>query len=127
MFKTFAQIALSVLVSLGLVAGPNPEVREKLVHALERAETAAVQTMERAAGTIDRLADRVRPEGSLRFQAEASGEGSFSADTQEAGTFTGEGNARADTEAQAGFEAGQDSWLQALFAGTAGASLSLGK
>jgi len=138
MFKTFAQILLSLAVSLGLVAGFNPDAHAKLSAIWHKAEA----TIHEVTDSVVKTADGV----STNTQVAAGAQADASAQAQEkveinsaAGLNSGlkgliDGGASAEGSANVGVEANGSvglssggSFLDFLFKGSLHSGLGLWK
>jgi len=97
MSKLVAQVFLSLMVSLGLVAGANPDVRGEVRQTWHEAKAIVHQTVDFAAETVSDLASQVETNAG----AEASAEAETNTDVY-FGEDSTEAQAAVEADAQAG-------------------------
>lgn len=71
MFKTFAQIVLSLALSLGLATGFSPDARAHLKQALNKVEATVTQTVDLAVQSVNDLTANVLGQAAINASANA--------------------------------------------------------
>ncbi|MEW6717231.1 MAG: hypothetical protein AB1345_07000 [Chloroflexota bacterium] len=83
MFKTIAQFILLVALSVGLVSGVSPDVRNRLAHAWDKIEAVATHVVDLATQAAKDLAENAP--GQTTIGASANAGASASTETQSSG------------------------------------------
>ncbi len=123
MSKLIVQGFLSLMVSLGLVAGARPDVRGEVKRIWQETKAVLHQTFEFATGTVHEVTSQIPTEVTvdLGLSAGANAGAGLDASSNEAqaeGEGQTDGNASADSESEDGFLLN--------FGGNANADLSVG-
>lgn len=123
MSKLIAQWFLSLMVSLGLVVGANPNVRDDVNRLWQETQAIVQQTVDFAADTAGDLISQVN----TNVGVGASTEANTKANT---GVYFGEGSnqvqAGADSQAEASYETQPEDGLFLNFGGDANTGLNIG-
>lgn len=122
MSKLIAQAFLSLMVSLGLVTGVNPDVRGEVKQAWQETKAIVHQTVDFATETATNLAPQVNVNVNAEAGADANTDVYFDEDSQ-SGTEVGT-EAQADTSAEAQAESEGGFFLN--FGGDASSGLNIG-
>ncbi|MHB8777893.1 MAG: hypothetical protein ACYC6R_09040 [Anaerolineales bacterium] len=123
MFKLIAQAFFSLLISLGLVTGANPNVRGEVKQTWQEAKAIVHQTVDFAVDTASDLIAQVNN----NVNVEASTEANAKTNTD---VYFGEGSnqvqAGVDSQAEASYETQPEDGLFLNFGGDANAGLNIG-